>query len=131
MNACTPSESWLKYKLNMDLHDTIQRPVNKFGLNFNFSCRCTVTRKKSLHVLGFLASGKGPNLSFFMETKHMWRIRKIKNVQELEFWRTSGLDRGFDIITSHVIHFWTPWDHRNKMKPYLKLIVTIRMIRKE
>ena len=24
VNACTPSESWLKYKLNMDLHYTIQ-----------------------------------------------------------------------------------------------------------
>ena len=53
----------------------------------------------------------------------------VKNVQELGFWRTSGLDRDFDIITFHVIHFWNPWDFRNKMKPYLRLFVTIWMIR--
>ena len=35
VNACTPSESWLKYKLNMDLHYTIEWPADKFGLYFN------------------------------------------------------------------------------------------------
>ena len=123
-----PDRDWQRSPLGSRPRRMMTKPKLKFNSQMCLTDEW-LHERNGLHVLGFLASSKGPNLSFFIKTKHMWRIRMVKNVQELGFWRTSGLDRDFDIITFHVTHFWNPWDFRNKMKPYLRLFVTIWMIR--
>ena len=57
-------------------------------------------------------------------------IRKVKNVQKLEFLRILGVLMMFFSLNLNMTLFWNPWDQGSTQEVFLGFLYTIRIIRK-